>query len=325
MLVRSPVISRLYRTLVPQSARARLRRRVKHQANRVPYNPAGPRVFDMPLPVTTRRPRWLGGQRRTLLVDVPRDLYLGGIYERAGAVGHEPEVIAALLGLVETVKPKVVFDIGANIGPRALLVPALLGVPVVAFEPAPATASALRHLVTRNGLACTVEEAALGAEAREAVLHLSPTDTSTSLNADWREDTGHVTVPVWTLDDYCAQTGQTPGVLKLDTETTEPDVLRGATRVLATRPWIVCEAVPGRTEAALEELLLPLGYACFHIDGAVPLVRHVGLQGQTTREHLNWLFAPAEPGPELWAAILRWRQAVSRTPARLGDPRPRRS
>ena len=229
-----------------------------------------------------------------------------------GLVAYEPETQALLLGLAEVLTPPVVFDVGANVGPHALLLPALLDVPVIAFEPAANVAAILRQLVATNDLRCTVVETAVGDHDGTATLYISPTDTSTSLQAGFRQATGEVTVPLVSLDSYVRSTGLRPTLLKIDTETTEPDVLRGATELLETRPWIVCEILPDRTEADVEDLLRPLGYRVFQVVDNVPLPERDTIVGFASFDDnaRNWLFAPEAPNESLWEAVSRWRRAI---------------
>ena len=258
--------------------------------------------------------------RRTITIEAPRELYVARQLHELGVSGYEPETAAVMLGLAEVLAPSVVFDVGANVGPHALLVPALLDVPVVAFEASPAIAEVLRQLVSGNGLDCVVEELAVGDSNGTAVLFISPTDTSTSLRPGFRTAKAEVRVPLVTLDQFVRTSGHRPGLLKLDTETTEPAVLRGATELLASRPWIVCEVLPGWNEEELEGLLFPLGYGAYHIDAESPLRRQDRIVGQTTLEHMNWLFAPVEPGHETWDAIDRWRLAIDACPPPTTGP-----
>src|SRR5690606_28293792 len=115
----------------------------------------------------------------------------------------------------------------------------------------------------RNGLdGVRFEPVALGASPGTATLHLSDvTDSSNSLLEGFRPSQRGLDVPIETLDDYVAAAPAPPRLLKIDTEATEPDVLRGAERFLRDqRPWLICEVLAGRTEAELEALLAPLGY-----------------------------------------------------------------
>jgi len=119
-------------------------------------------------------------------------------------------------------------------------------------------------------------------------------------------------VPLERLDDYCARRGIQPAVLKVDTETTEPDVFRGAAELLATaRPWIVCEVLAGRTEKDLMEILRPFGYHWFHITDVMPFAPSDVIAGDPTYRHLDWLFAPVLPSERYWARAAAWRESLA--------------
>ncbi len=77
--------------------------------------------------------------------------------------------------------------------------------------------------------------------------------------------------------------------MKIDTETTEPAVIRGMSATLATcRPDIVCEVLPGwQTEPQLEAMLEPLGYR-FYLLTPRGLVRNEHIVGSP--DDRNWLF-----------------------------------
>src|SRR5690606_17488818 len=94
-----------------------------------------------------------------------------------------------------------------------------------------------------------------------ASLYISArSDSSNSLRKDFRKAKGVIDVPVSTIDEVLDfQHGSV--VIKIDTESTEPDVLRGAQQSLTKlRPWIICEVLAGRVEADLMEILRPHGY-----------------------------------------------------------------
>jgi hypothetical protein len=99
-------------------------------------------------------------------------------------------------------------------------------------------------------------------------------------------------------------------VLKIDTETTEPAVLRGGARLLAERrPWIVCEVLQGHTEDALEEIIGPLGYRRYHIRAGGELVEAERLEGRAA-EFLDWLLAPEPVDEELSKRSRYWTSAL---------------
>jgi hypothetical protein len=103
------------------------------------------------------------------------------------------------------------------------------------------------------------------------------------------------TVPVITLDRYVADR-QIPKVdlVKIDTESTECQVLRGMrTTLKRDRPDILCEVLRGSASVGdLEEMLGPLGYHYYLLTPEGPLQRD-HISGQP--DWLNYLFSTAEP------------------------------
>jgi len=185
------------------------------------------------------------------------------------------------------------------------LASALTSRPVRAFEPTPDLVDVARRFAADNGLSYTVEALALGAENSSATFYLSSaTDTSNSLAAGFRKSSGHIEVPVETLDSYVARTGAVPAIMKVDTETTEPDVLAGAAATITEhRPWILCEVLAGRGEARLTDVVTPFNYHWFNITSEVPYPERNKIEGDRTYEHLMWLFAPDPPDERFWAAV----------------------
>jgi len=103
-------------------------------------------------------------------------------------------------------------------------------------------------------------------------------------------------VPVVRVDDYLAGRGiHGVRLVKVDTETTEPDVLRSMTNTIRRdRPLIICEVLAGGgTESALDTFVEESRYRAFLLtpQGPVPASRIVGHPAW-----LNYLFAPVEAG-----------------------------
>ena len=268
-------------------------------------------VVDLAIP---RRPgEALAVPQRSLRVRTPPGTYVSHLLAESGLAGYEPDTLACFLAAIEERGSAPVFDVGANIGVFSWLAAALTPAIVVAFEPTPTLAAQMRVICADNGLSVRVEELALGAARGAADLHLSDkTDSSNSLRAGFRPSRGSVSVPVETVDGYVARTGVTPAVLKVDTESTEPDVLRGAGGLLAaSRPWIICEVLANRTETDLTSILEPLGYWWYRIDGPGPLEARTVIEGDPTYAHMNWLFAPEEPSAAFWDAFAAWRSSLA--------------
>ena len=147
----------------------------------------------------------------------------------------------------------VVYDVGAHLGFFALGAARLAGQSghVVAFDGDPDNVVRLRENALYNHL-----------EGRLEVVHAAVWSSSASAGIPFRrgiepraqggvESNGHrpilgsadlITVPVITLDEFIARGGLLPDVIKIDVEGGEAEVLRGGTRLFATkRPIIVAE------------------------------------------------------------------------------------
>lgn len=156
----------------------------------------------------------------------------------------------------------VLVDVGANIGLIALPVAAANpAVRVIAFEPHPGNAHALRENVTANpGLQVEVREVALGAELGRA--HLTTDDPQQS---GWFRISGAgegIAVSLDTLDRALGNTRV--DVMKVDAEGSEPEILRGACRLLAERSigCLITEVNPGYDVSAntLADYVAGFGY-----------------------------------------------------------------
>nr|WP_242481955.1 FkbM family methyltransferase [Paracraurococcus ruber] len=143
----------------------------------------------------------------------------------------------------------VVLDVGANIGLSALaLAPLLPRGRILAVEPSPATAEALRRTLALNGLEgqVAVEAVALGAAPGMAEFHAAAHSAgahlmdAATLAADGLPK---VRVPVETVDALATRHGlERLDFLKVDVEGFETEVFDGARETLARcRPVVFAE------------------------------------------------------------------------------------
>lgn len=248
-----------------------------------------------------------------LLLEVHYSMYVPKLLAENGIGGYEPSALPHFLAALQTAGPGAFFDVGANIGPYSLLARAFSDRAVVAFEPTPDLAEVARCCGALNGLAYDVEEIALGDTDGTAQLFLSDsTDSSNSLNPAFRAHSVALDVPLERLDSYVARTGTAPAVLKIDTETTEPAVLRGATEVVRRhRPWIFCEVLAGETERQLTEAVIDWGYTWYHLDGPGPLPSRAAIEGDPTMRDFMWLFAPEPVDESFWGRSVQWAEALA--------------
>ena len=216
---------------------------------------------------------------------------------------YEPDVMATLLTCLAATPGATFVDIGANVGYFPLVLKGLLGANVhcIAYEPTPYLVAVLHRGARANGVEIDIRSDAVADRVGTARLYLSArSDTSNSLDADFRQHHGEIDVQVTTVDDdilpLMPDVGARP-VLLVDTETTEPAVLDGARNFISKhRPAIICEVLAGRTEEQLQAFVDSIDYAtyCFTDHGVSLRSRIVG---DETYEHRDWLFWPAESTP----------------------------
>jgi FkbM family methyltransferase len=164
----------------------------------------------------------------------------------------------------------VCLSVGANLGVYPLQFAHWSGPTgkVFAFEPNPQTAAVLRRHVALNGLDDRVRviERAVAECPGQATFHAAGVDGMSRLGAPNPELTGltrAITVPVDSLDRFCADEGIGPDALMIDVEGFEVSVLRGAKDLFRGRPPKVAVvelhpnawAVAGTDRVAMEQLL----------------------------------------------------------------------
>jgi len=289
-----------------------------------PARPAPvPRVVRLQVPLAAA-----GGNgsvpAREILLEAPARQYVPKQLEATALVGYEQHALECFLALVEGAGPGAVLDVGANVGLYGLLAAATGDRDVRAFEPTPDLAAVARSTAERNDLRMVVEELALGCEAGTATFFLSDrSDSSNSLAQGYRESSRQLDVTVETLDAYCARTGVVPAVLKVDTETTEPDVLAGAAATIAAhRPWIMCEVLHGRREGELAEVMAPHGYTWYHLRGEDDPKPVDSLDGDPEYRDLMYLLAPDPVDAAFWELTRAWRVALQAAHEAAVDAQP---
>jgi FkbM family methyltransferase len=128
----------------------------------------------------------------------------------------------------------VVFDCGSHQGMTTVLFSKWVGESgkVVAFEALPENYEVLKRNLELNG-ATNVEavHAAVGSEKGTATLDVRP-------NANVSTGDFGMTVPMICLDEYA---DRRPNLLKIDVEGYEAELLKGARKIMATRPKVILE------------------------------------------------------------------------------------
>lgn len=213
---------------------------------------------------------------RTLRLRSHGDDNIANLVFWRGWNGYEPETTSTFFNLAK--RAKVVIDVGAHIGYYSLI--AALANPesqVLAFEPLPEAIQRFKQNVKENNLSnIQLFECALGDSPGTATLFHAPPSingipTSSGLSEKFFQYsffvesgvTERTDVQVMTISQVIEdQKISRVDLIKIDTETTEPSVLEGASDVLQRdRPDLIFEVLPGQgTGTALTRQLKPLGY-----------------------------------------------------------------
>jgi FkbM family methyltransferase len=225
-----------------------------------------------------------------------------------GISGYEPETVPLWFHLAE--EAEFIVDVGAYVGYMTLLAAlANRRARVVSLEPYPPTYRRLLRNLAINGVDnVKAINIAAGSAEGTAVLHHARDGFSSgaSLNPAHLEavtDLNTTKVPIRRLDSLFGELGlERVDLVKLDTETTEPEVIEGGAATIARdRPNIVCEVLNADSAARLTELLAPLGYRFYELlpgeiceHGAVPVPAS-----------LNCLFSTWNP--DRLSRLSRWR------------------
>ena len=271
---------------------------------------------ELPLPsIDLRLPQPPGDRQRgpesvTVRADGKHSLFKRLM--REGIAGYEPETLACFLAALDKAPDGAVLDVGANLGLYSIVASARSRRGVYGFEPTPDLAEVMRRVAADNDLGFHTEQLAVGRETGTAKLYLSDrADLSNSLVKGFRESHKQVDVPLETLDAWCERMGVAPGLIKIDTEATEPAVVEGARDTIrARRPWIFCEVLYGRVEKPIMELMRPYGYYWYHLAGDPPYQPQDQIVGDNTYQCLMWLLTPEPVDDEFWAQVTAWRSSV---------------
>jgi FkbM family methyltransferase len=229
--------------------------------------------------------------------------------DHVGIPVQEGKFEAAELTFVERfLRPRmIVLDIGAHHGLYSLLASKKVGPQgrVIAFEPSPRERKALRlNLAFNWSRNVSVQKVALGSEAGEAdffVVEGTETGCNSLRPPDLKASTYRpIRVRVAVLDDWLRQHKiEFVDFIKIDAEGAELEVLRGASKLLSTRPRpvILIEVAEIRTApwgySAREtiHLMQKMGYVWFSIssDGSLS-----GLQSDHSLQDTNLIAVPNE-------------------------------
>lgn len=266
----------------------------------------GKRLFAMlfgKLPVLGKVEVDMPEGKRIVMYAGPKDEISTLLYFH-GYEGYEHETLELFRRLCQ--RAEVIFDIGANVGlfsvvaatanPRAR---------IYGFEPVERVYQLYKRNLAKNH--CDNVHTELCAMTRhngEVALFVPSGDTPTyarTMQLSKGRRGRRVRVPAIRGDSYMRKRELTRlDLIKIDTETTEPQVFEGFSKSLAKyKPDVICEVLPNHgTEAALMEIFGPLGYRYYHITDR-GLVEQEAMAGDQTHRFRNFLFSARGVDPEL--------------------------
>lgn len=242
---------------------------------------------------------------QVLELAVDHKMLIPQLVAKEGLAGYEGDTIACVLACVES-RAGAFFDIGANVGVFALLVAGYLGRQTHAFEPTPALADVIERATAL--LPVATHRLALSDKAGSFDFFLSKcSDASNSLNRRFRPGSSPITVTTQTLD---GMTIATPGVMKIDVETAEPQVLAGARKLIdQARPAMVIEILRPSIAAQINAFFAGKGYTAYHIGpGRWTPVQEVPHDFEA--QERNWLFSPSPLESSFWTRLELWRARI---------------
>jgi len=190
--------------------------------------------------------------------------------------------------VIEAFRPKIFWDVGANIGFYSWFVRQHNGVErVVMFEPDPTNFALLQRTIRTNSITnCDPRNVALAESSGEATFLLDRASGATgSLESSSQLGNDHslhyaygmgdsIRCQTVSVDDLIAAGTPAPSLMKIDVEGAESQVLAGAVKCLEqARPILIVET----TDETLCKRLKAGGYEIFQLDGGNILALPPGL------------------------------------------------
>lgn len=253
---------------------------------------------------------------RLITFEYPRKFHLPRYLAGKGLQNYEPISQALFLASVERLNGAV-FDIGANIGIYSMVVATALRRQVYAYEPFAEAASVLRTITERYAFPIQVTEAAVSDSLDDREFYLSKkSDMSNSLNPGFREHAAVRKVRSVTVDSEAARVR--PCAIKIDTETTEMEVLRSSESTLREdRPVLLVEILNEALATEARAFLEPLGYKIIEVGSPEVMGRFGDVSDlETGGDTRNWLAVPDEfdAGDEFFDRARSWLDTLRALP-----------
>lgn len=251
------------------------------------------------IPVIGAVPVGLPGAKQFIMQTDGDDAIASKMFWHKEFVSYEPDTTQLFLFLLRNACT--FFDVGANTGLYALA--AAIDDSrrqVYAFEPFPAVYAYLQRNIQVNKLAnLKAYDVAIGDSVGTVPFYIPNASAVFPFSASTAQglapELKEILVQTTTLDKFVAEQGiERIDLMKVDTETTEPQVLAGGAAVLrAHRPIIICEVLPYNKEPLIHAVLDALDYRYFWIQGQ-KLVARSTIVADPSLANMNYLFVPKE-------------------------------
>lgn len=238
----------------------------------------------------------LNGNLRGLRLIIDRNLNASVVWRN-----YEPDKQLALSLFSE--KEKHFFDLGANVGLHSYLVASRFpGNRIYSFEPLPENAAYIRRIVKLNNFEnIQVHETACGSFDGQVSFATGDTNLQGRIT---REDTGF-SVNIKTLDTITSELGELPGLLKIDVEGAESEVLQGFHRNISlANPVMIIELHSPRQDKLVAAFLLSHDFEIFRLNASAVALSSKKILSVIKKPEASW------PDPDgVWGNIV----AIPRT------------
>lgn len=243
---------------------------------------------------------------RPIEFEYPPKAHLPRFLRGKGIQNYEPVTTATFLAVSEKTGGPV-FDIGANIGLYSLAASIALDVEVLAFEPFAPAFSMLNKIIKDYDFEIKSLQMAVSDKEGEAIFYISSkSDMSNSLNPELREHIREEKISTTTIDIQSRSLA--PRVIKVDTETTEIDVLKGGLNYIReNKPYIILEILTEDQMAEIKSMIDGLGYQLISLASKDYLRRLIDVSDlDVSGDKRNFLLTPRELDLDHYSATNRF-------------------
>ena len=224
----------------------------------------------------------------------PDRFHLPRFLAEYGLANYEPVSQASFIAAAK-IAGGCIYDIGANIGIYSLAVVTLLKAPVYAYEPFHEAATVLETIAADYSLPIKVYNYAVGEHVGSTDFYISTkSDMSNSLNPTFRSHREIRNINVTTIDVQSELIKTRIGAIKIDTETSEYEVLLGGKLAInRDRPVILLEVLTSDIESKIRSFFKDIDYKIVEMGDPAyqQLIGNVSDLDKSGDER-NWLLLP---------------------------------